>query len=436
MLKTGFSRVDITPPFGTSIAGYYEERLTDGVLDPLYATAVAFDDGDTRAVVMSLDLLGIPQPLMDEARTLIADTVGTSPTGVYLACTHTHTGPYIAGAKGEIRHREYLDWMFSRLADAASLAFSDLAETQMSACRGRVEGVSFIRRFRMKDGSVRTNPGLQNPDIVGPLGAPDEESQLLILKRKDSYEIGIVNFGVHPDVIGGCKISADYPKFVRDTYESLLPNSRCMFLNGAAGNLNHVDVSLSEHDLVAGYGRAKYMGKKIALSVLSNYELAKPIFGDAITFGQKNIFVKYHKGTPEEVERALKISKIYHEQGLDAATPEYEGMRKIEVTAEAERIVRHIDMPDEKELYLTALRVGDMVFAGYPGEPFVSVGRAAKSRSKFSLTIPSCCSNGYEGYYPDQTAFDEGGYEALTARYMPGSTEKIIEESIALINSL
>ena len=45
MLKAGFARVDITPPFGVSVQGYFEPRTAKGVLDPLLATAVAFDDG-------------------------------------------------------------------------------------------------------------------------------------------------------------------------------------------------------------------------------------------------------------------------------------------------------------------------------------------------------------------------------------------------------
>ena len=45
MLKAGFGRIDITPPLGVSVQGYYEKRLADGILDPLYATAVAFEDG-------------------------------------------------------------------------------------------------------------------------------------------------------------------------------------------------------------------------------------------------------------------------------------------------------------------------------------------------------------------------------------------------------
>ena len=47
-IKTGFSRLCITPPLGTPVSGYYEARFVKGTLDDLYVTAVAFDDGKKR----------------------------------------------------------------------------------------------------------------------------------------------------------------------------------------------------------------------------------------------------------------------------------------------------------------------------------------------------------------------------------------------------
>ena len=77
-----------------------------------------------------------------------------------------------------------------------------------------------------------------------------------------------------------------------------------------------------------------------------------------------------------------------------------------------------------------------MVFASLPGEPFTEVGRQIKANSPFTLTIPCCCANGYEGYYPVQSAFNEGGYEALTSRYVAGTAEKLIETSTEIIKTL
>lgn len=435
MLKAGFARIDVTPPLGTTLAGYYETRYADGILDPLLATAVAFDNGQARAIVMSIDIIGFNQKLMDRVRAAVAEAVNTDPKAVFVACTHTHLGPCTADSSGKEENPEYVDWFVKKLADAAVLAVQDLAPAKLSYTRGEVKDVAFIRRYRMKDGSSRTNPGWLNPDIAHPIGEPDENSALLIIKRENAPEIGIVNFQVHPDVIGGCKISADYPKFVRDTYEKLIDNSRCMYINGAQGDTNHIDVRLDETKCRGGYDRAKYMGRKIAMSVIANYELAEPLEGKRIAFGQKSYMAKVNKGTPEELEASKAVMVVYEAEGVDAITP-FSGRSKAETRTIAKRVVAVDSFPDEKELYLTAVSIGDVVFAGFPGEPFTEIGRSVKKNSKFTLTVPACCANGYEGYYPMKSAFDEGGYEALNARYVGGTAEKLIEVSTETVNSL
>lgn len=441
MLKAGFGRIDITPPFGVSVQGYFEKRIADGILDPLLATAVAFDDGDRRAVVISVDVIGFNQLLMDRIRPLVAQAIGTEKEAVFICCTHTHLGPGLTIPEkpntGVEENDAYVDNTFvKKLCDVAVLAVQDLAPAKLSYTRGEVKDVAFVRRFVMKDGSYRTNPGWQNPDVDHALGTPDENSSLLIIKRENAPEIGIVGFQVHPDVISGCKLSADFPKFVRDTYETLIPNSRCMYINGAQGDTNHVDIRLGEDKCRRGYDRSRYMGRKIAMSVIANYELAEPLEGEKVNFGQKSVFTKFNKGRPDQIDEAVRIAKIYEEKGAEAAVPHLTGMARVEVVAEATRIVRLMNYPDEKELYVTAVSVGDVVFAGFPGEPFTDIGRAIKSNSKFTLTFPACAANGYEGYYPMLSAYNEGGYEARTARYVAGTAEMLIAASTEVVNAL
>ena len=437
-LKAGFARVDITPPLGITLSGYYRVRHAEGILDPLYVTAVAFEDGVRKAVICSIDNIGFTQALMDRVRAYTAERVGTEKEAIFLACTHTHLGPCTANSEDKWENPDYIEFMTGKIADAAVMALEDAVPARMLYTRGRAEDVAFVRRFRMKDGSVQTNPGVSNPQILHALGEPDENSSLLIIKREGKPEIGIVNFQVHPDVISGSRISADYPKFVRDTYEKIIDNSRCMYINGTQGDTNHTDVRLRPGDLIKGYTRAQYMGKKIALSVIANYELAKELTGDKVAYGQKNILVKYNKGKPEELEEAVRINEIYQKGGEPAVgeATGTTGMKTTEITAKASRILTLQDKPDEKELYLTAVAVGDVVFVGFPGEPFTEVGRTVKANSGYTLTITACCANGYEGYYPVQSAFEEGGYEAATARYQAGTAEKIMEASTELVKEL
>ena len=443
MLKVGFARADITPPLGVSIAGSYKPRYAQAVHDPLYATAVTFDDGEKRIAVISLDLIGINMAFMSMLRPAVAEAIETDVDGVFITCTHSHYGPSVApttATADNFPNPEYGQWLIKRVADTAVLAVNDLAPVEkLLYTRGEAKDVSFVRRYRMKDGKARTNPGFNNPDILHMLSDPDEQSQLLIIKRGEKPEIGIVNFQVHADVMGQVYISADYPQFVRDTYELNIPNSRCMFINGTSGDANHFDLRLDpQKDCALGAERARYMGKKIAMSVLSNYELAKEISGDKIKYAKKIVTVKFNKGKPEEIPAAVELAERYYKYGLDVALPESNvpGMSRAEIISKATRIYQMMSMPENKELIVTAVSVGDVVFVGFPGEPFTEVGRQVKNNSPFALTIHAGCANGFEGYYPMEDAFAENGYEANASRYVAGTAEKLIEAANEIVKSL
>lgn len=40
MINCGMCELDITPPIGSSLPGYFEDRKSTGIRDPLYAKAL------------------------------------------------------------------------------------------------------------------------------------------------------------------------------------------------------------------------------------------------------------------------------------------------------------------------------------------------------------------------------------------------------------
>ena len=80
--------------------------------------------------------------------------------------------------------------------------------------------------------------------------------------------------------------------------------------------------------------------------------------------------------------------------------------------------------------------IGDFALVGFPGEPFTEIGRQVKKNSAFEMTFVACCANGYEGYYPVESAYAEGGYEARSARYKAGIAEKLIEAGSEVLDTL
>ena len=441
MLKAGFSRVDITAPLGIFVDGYYIDRFADGVLDPLEANCVAVSDGTATVAIITLDSLGGTQPVMDAFRQAVAKETGLPYEAVYIASTHTHLAPSIEPDKGEALYNEYLS---RQIVSAVRMAIDDLSDCKVSIGRGCAPGISFVRRFRMKNGDVATNPGIGNPDIAEVLGTPDEETQLTVLAREDKEDILLVHFQVHPDVIGGCKYSADYPGFVRRTLEQSLPGVKAVYLNGAQGDTNHVNVFATEadkkgmhwdfDDVMRGYDHAAYMGRVIAGSILQIYGKTEDLPDGEVFFGQTTVKVPSAMPTKEELEEAVKINDL-HEAGKDEDIP-FTGMALTTVVAEAARMVRLANGPESFDVYVTSVGFGDIALLGIAGEPFTEVGRILKRESPFAMTIPTCLTNGSEGYYPMQSAYEEGGYEARSSQFKPGVAELIAKTGVELLQKL
>ncbi len=59
-MQAGVAVVDITPPIPFRMHGYFYERLSTGVKDPLHARAVVFQQGKETAAFVFCDLVGIP----------------------------------------------------------------------------------------------------------------------------------------------------------------------------------------------------------------------------------------------------------------------------------------------------------------------------------------------------------------------------------------
>ena len=443
-LNVGFARVNVTPPMGINIAGYFQIRLADGVLDELECNALALTLGEQTAVVLSIDNCGIKMDVLDDFRHFAAEQTGLPYESIIVNATHTHTGPCINRDDDTELVIEYRQFLKRRVADAAMLALADRKPARMGYRVGTAPNISFVRRFIMKDGSIRTNPGVNNPDIDKPIGEVDERVNVVRFDREGAESIVLVNFGDHPDTVGGCKISADWPGFVRKTLEAAIDNCKCIFLNGVQGDVNHVnvhpvsgdlnDMFMDFDDVSRGYGHARFMGRVVAGAVLQVYDKVEYVDVDRMKVVQKTIHIASNMPAPEDLPKANEIND-YHQAGRDDMIP-FKGMELTTVVAEAERMLKLANGPEYFDMYLTGLVLGDLVLIGIPGEPFTDIGLALKKAEGWKLVLPCCLTNGDEGYFPTRSAYDEGGYEARSSFFKPGVAESIIEEGLILLNEL
>ncbi len=444
-LKVGFARLCINPPLGEPVSGYYEPRFTKGVLDDLYVTAIAFDDGEKKAVIMNLDLIMMDAAQCTEHRKVIAERTGLDFESIYITFSHTHTGPMVGKDFASDIHgsKAYEDYMVNQMYDAVSYALSDLKEAEMSVGEGEAKNISFVRRFRMKDGSVRTNPGVGHPDILEALGTPNETFQLVKLERKDADDIYIVKFGTHPDTVGGEYISADWPGFVRSTLEKALDGVKAICLVGVQGDVNHINPNPTEgqkkgtvidfDSVPRGYEHAKHMGRAIAGAVLQFCDKTEPVKNYKISYGGQTVTLASNQDN-DRLAEAEEIVKI-HAEGRDEELP-YTEMELTTVVAEATRIVALKNGPVSYDFDLSAMAIGDVVFSGFPGEPFTEIGRRVEAASPFMMTVACCLVNGGETYFPTSSAYDEGGYEARSSYLKKGTDEELIKSTVELLEKV
>lgn len=441
MLKAGFARIDITPQLGSYIAGYYTQRIANGIIDPLTASALVVDDGEKRAAILSVDVISIPTVVYKKVVAKVCEVNKLDPSAVIIACTHTHTGPVFVDTTYNFASELYNEMFACKISDVVTLAIQDLKTVEIKTGLSKAENISFIRRYKMKDGRVQTNPGVDNPNIDHPIGENDESVQVVSLVQQGGQEIILVNFQVHADVVGGTKFSADFPKYLRDTIETTLPNTKCIFYNGAEGDTNHINVHPPKTKrnievLHAGIGEggvahAKTMGRIIAGAVLGIYEKLEPSEDGKINFKSGYAIVGANKGTPEEVEAAKPI--VEKDKRGEFVT---NNMEDVSLLAKAYRLLKMDAFPsDHHELLVTTIRFANICFVAFPGEPFTEIGRQVKNASGFERCFICCCANGSEGYFPTRDAF-EGGYESGSSRFKPNVAEVLIEKANELVKSI
>jgi len=443
-LQVGFARLDITPMLGIPITGYYIPRFAEGVLDPIEVNALAITAGDNTVVLMAVDSVHVPTKEVELYCRRVEETLGLPAASVLIHSTHTHTSPAIGLEDENVLVREYSKMLFYKLTDAARLALADRKPAKMGWSVGHAPDVAFMRRFRMKDGSIRTNPGVGNPDILCPLGEVDTRVGVVRFDRVGGDTLVMVNFGNHPDTIGGSRLSADWPGFLRRRVEKALDNVRCVFFNGAQGDVNHVnvyaahgdfnDLVMDFDDVARGYGHARHMGNVMAGAVLQVYDKVNYVDVDRVCAMQKMIEVPSNMPAPEEMARAHEIHAL-HTGGQDDRIP-FRGMELTTVVAEAQRMVELEHGPASFPLRLSGAAIGSVAILGIPGEPFTGIGCGLKEADGWDLVLPMCLTNGAQGYFPMQEAYEEGGYEARSSLYKAGVAEIIIAEGKKLLSRL
>jgi hypothetical protein len=430
MLKAGFARLDITPPLGTPLDGYFYGRQADGILDVLELNTVAVSNGTDTVLLMAIDSIGITMRILNELRQQINDRTGVPADNILIASLHQHTSCGIGKSDSNaITDRNYLDVLQRKFCDAAQLAIADLQEAQLSvAAEDVAEPIAFVRRYFTADGSVATNPS-SKLTLTGRCAEADNTVRLVRFARENAKDIAIVNFSTHPDVIGGTKFSADWPGFTRLFVEADNPDVSCLFFTGCQGDSNHYDYFKPKDQRLKGerYEHSRYMGRTVADAVVKVWNNTRPVEGDAIIGGYTEVF---NRVNTEGIEKYDEYRAWYDDYEAGKLDP----VPNITELAYACRIISLRTTPMFLPVPVTVIRIGGVAFVGLGGEAFTAYGQRMRDIAPDKFVVCAVCANGYQEYLPTEEAFQQGGYEAGGSLYTPSLEQELVDAAKKLLN--
>jgi hypothetical protein len=320
----------------------------------------------------------------------------------------------------------YVAELPGKIAEAVRRAESDLQPARIWAAVQHESGISFNRRFLLKNGSVQMNPGRGNPNIVRPVGPIDPDVSVVYFDSPDGAPLAThVNFALHVAIAGGSQVSADYPGVLAKTLAAVKGDGMLtLFTNGMSGDVNHIDVN--DPRPLSGSAEAARVGTILAADVLKAYRRLRPVQPTRLIAQTRAVHLPAPAFTAADAERARQAISRYGKPGAPPFPDVVHAWKVLDVAALGGK-------PLDTEVQAIALG-DDLAWVGMPGDAFVALGLAIKQNSPFRRTVVSEQSgSGAISYVPTRKAFPEGAYEVISARFAPGGGEMLVEAAIRLL---
>ena len=388
-LRAGVAKVDITPPADTPVVGHV--RPTTVVGDPIRAGVLLLANEQTRAAIVTLDLISASTPMVEALRDAIADPTQTPRENILVAVSHNHSGP------GWSRETPWSREMIAKIGAAAAKAAKEMRPVSVGYGEDQID--FNINRRKVINGRavVRLNPEGPCDHRVKVLRFDDGRSlePMTVLMHAVCHPC-VFTWGdklTPPFPYGYPKISADFPgeaqSFVQMVYG---PKTQAMFLQGCAGdirpNLPGVPYRCgNEADI-------KWTGRSLGCAV--------------VRAADRNVVR----------EELAKRKTIYPLKCVSSV----------------------IELPGKKEKLaceMQALRIGDYLLLTIPGEPMVEYGfQIEKAIADRAIPIVIGYANGNLGYICTAESHKYGGYEPNSSPLLPEAEGLILAELGRLTDSV
>ncbi|MDF2721115.1 MAG: Neutral ceramidase [Paenibacillus sp.] len=427
MIRCGMAELDITPALGSKIPGYFNVREVSGVKDPLYVKSLVVETDNGSAAIIVFDAISIPRKIVQAIRGRVSEEIGIDPAGIFVSATHTHTGGPVSTGFAGVEDDDYLRWIGEKAADSALIAYRKRKEAKIGFGRGHESDIAFNRRFFMKDGTVRTNPGIGNPLVGRPAGPIDPEVLVMRIDDTEGNPLGVLtNYACHTDTVGGTEVCADFPgELSRVVKRELGEQAVSLFMLGACGNINHHNVIGNKPKRADHY---KWMGRILGAEVVKVRDKITVSDQTSVTAlnGELNVGLRM---PTEEILEASRRTLADSSANLQDTIYAKQMLRLVEENA-----------PTEATVEVQALRIGELSVVGLPGEIFVEFGLDIKRQSSTPFTmIDTLCNGTIRAYICTREAHAQGGYEPRMSygnRFAVETGERLVETAVRLLKEM
>ncbi len=390
-MSVGYSMVDVTPRESVSLAGYGDQdvRFSDSVLEPIYATCMAFSDiyGE-KVIYITHDLISCQESVFHTIRKRISTETGIPESRIMFSASHSHSSPVLySSAPANTR---YYQLLIENVTKGAKDALADLSPaTNLRTGFARVDRANTVRHYLLADGSYqgRNMGAVSKADLIGHYGSPDNLLQVAEFVREGKKSVVLVNWQGHPmgpadGQYNGC--GPNYPGPLRRELEAKY-DCEVAFVLGGSGNMNNNSQISGEVE----QGTYVELGTRLANVA---YDLLQNNMTEAV------------------------LDKVQVEENIFMA-PDHS--------------TYNVKVP------LYALTVGEWACVMAPFEIFDTNAKAVKDASKFPMTFYASCSNGNMGYLPTPPSFDWWiTYEAQITKFPKGMAELVQEQHIQMLDRL
>ena len=455
-LQIGWARTDITPLRKTLVLGQFRTRISDEVLNPLTATALALevrdgDGGTEQAVIISCDL-AICTFKNDLLQALDGRCPDLDAQKITLSCTHTHTGPATdSGFYDEpeddpefLCPDEYRGWLAAQLADLVETAWAK--RTPGSLSRGFAYAtVGHCRRAVYADGTGLMYGDTNRPDIRGLESCSDPSVNMLFTRGPAGELTGmLVNLACTSQCQEHMSVfSADYWHHVREAIAErhgdgvhLLP--QCAPAGDMSPHLLYDKTEEADLRNRLGVDKCGIITRRIMAAVDEGLATASPPEG-TLTFAHDVATWQLPRLMVTQEEYELEKS-IYHMSEEERAQQHYAFQKIWRFGDVCELISRYENQGENaiQEMESHVIRLGAVVFATNAFELYVDYAMRIRSRSRALQTFLVQIADGCGFYLPTQRALDHGHYSAQIKSCWvgPEGGQVLVDNTVAAIDRL